>query len=151
MTTDPVQVRFVRLHPSALIPEYKTALAAGLDLAACLPSGPITLHPGDIARVPTGLAIALPEGYEAQARPRSGLSSSRGVTLVNAPGTIDADYRGEILLPLINLGREPYAVEHGARIAQLVIAPVAHARFIEVASLDATARGTSGFGSTGAH
>ena len=123
---------------------------AGMDLAACLPGGPIVLAPGSIAKVPTGIAIAIERGYEGQVRPRSGLASTHGVTLPNSPGTIDSDYRGEVLVPLINLGRAPHTIEHGARIAQLVIAPVSRAKVIVVASLDETARGTGGFGSTGA-
>lgn len=143
-------VRVKKLAPRAEIPRYQSALAAGIDLAACLPEGEtILLRPGDIARVPTGLAMAIPAGYEGQVRPRSGLASKHGVTLPNAPGTIDADYRGEIQVPLINHGREAFTVTHGLRIAQMVIAPVLQAVLEETESLDATSRGTGGFGSTG--
>ena len=138
-----------RLHPEARIPSYQSEGAAGLDLSACLPGGPITLQPGEIRAIPTGLAMAIPQGFEGQVRPRSGLSTKHGMTCPNSPGTIDSDYRGELLVPMINLGREAFTVTHGLRIAQLVIAPVAHARLIEVQSLDDTARGEGGFGSTG--
>jgi dUTP pyrophosphatase len=132
------------------LPAYQTRLAAGLDLCAALPDAtPLTLAPGDYALVPTGLAIALPPGFEAQVRPRSGLAVRFGVTVLNAPGTIDADYRGEIGVPLINHGRAPFVVRRGERIAQMVIAPVAQARLEVVAELDTTVRGSGGFGSTG--
>jgi dUTP pyrophosphatase len=141
-----------KLDPRAAVPEYKSELAAGLDLSACLPAGEtILLLPGDIALVPTGIAIAIDPGYEGQVRPRSGLACKRGVTVPNAPGTIDADYRGEVTVGLINLGREAYTIEHGARIAQLVIAPVARAEIVELSDLDDTGRGSGGFGSTGGH
>ena len=122
-----------------------------MDLAACLPeSAPsITLEPGRIIAVPTGWSLAIPRNYEAQVRPRSGLSTKHGITLPNSPGTIDSDYRGELKVALINLGREPFEITHGMRIAQLVIAPVAHAAISEVEELDATVRGAGGFGSTG--
>ena len=147
-------VSMLRLDPRASLPERKTEHAAGMDLAACLPRGPhetgtITLEPGRIALVPTGLAAAIPPGYEGQVRPRSGLATKHGVTVPNAPGTIDADYRGELLVGLINLGQTPFDIEHGHRIAQLVIAPVAMVRVTEVAELDQTDRGADGFGSTG--
>jgi dUTP pyrophosphatase len=156
--TTPVPIgeplRMVRLDPNAIIPKYHSELASGLDLAACLPRGKFStdrfmLNHGAIALVPTGLAMAIPPGYEGQVRPRSGLSTKHGVTVPNAPGTIDADYRGEVFVALINLGPEPIEIHHGLRIAQLVIAPVAHVRIIEADSLDDTARGTGGFGSTG--
>jgi dUTP pyrophosphatase len=132
------------------LPAYQTRLAAGLDLCAALPDAtPLTLAPGDYVLVPTGLAIALPPGFEAQVRPRSGLAVRFGVTVLNAPGTIDADYRGEIGVPLINHGRAPFVVRRGERIAQMVIAPVAQARLEVVAELDTTVRGSGGFGSTG--
>jgi len=132
------------------LPAYQTLLAAGLDLCAAVPAdAPLTLAPGDHALVPTGLAMALPAGFEAQVRPRSGLAVRFGVTVLNAPGTIDADYRGEIGVPVINHGRAPFVVRRGERIAQMVIAPVVQARFTVVARLDATARGSGGFGSTG--
>lgn len=148
-------LRVKLLSPRAVLPAYQSELAAGMDLSACLPPGPndtspgVTLQPGEIALVPTGIAIAIPPGHEAQVRPRSGLASRHGVTLPNAPGTIDADYRGEVKVPLINLGRTPFVVEHGMRIAQLVIAPVSHARVQQVEELESTARGAGGFGSTG--
>lgn len=143
-------VRIQRLDPRAIVPEYKSALAAGMDLAALVPEGEtITLEPGRIIVVRTGIAMAIPPGFEGQVRPRSGLSSRHGISCPNTPGTIDADYRGELLVPLINLGREPFAITHGLRIAQLVIAPVARARLEVVESLDSTARGGGGFGSTG--
>jgi dUTP pyrophosphatase len=142
-------VRFkpVTPHPSP-VPAYQTAGAAGMDVAAALPS-PITLHPGDIAVIPTGWAIAIEKGYEGQVRPRSGLSTKHGISVPNAPGTIDCDYRGELRIALINLGRAPFTIENGMRIAQLVIAPVSHAQIEIVEELDDTDRGTGGFGSTG--
>ncbi len=121
-----------------------------MDLAACLRDGEtVTLAPGDIALIPCGFAMAFPDGFEAQVRPRSGLSVKHGISMPNAPGTIDADYRGEVKVPLINLGREAFTVEHGMRIAQMVIAPVARAEIVEVEELDETVRGSGGFGSTG--
>jgi dUTP pyrophosphatase len=132
------------------LPAYQTAQAAGLDLCAALPEAtPLTLPSGGFALVPTGLAIALPAGFEAQVRPRSGLAVRFGVTVLNAPGTIDADYRGEIGVALINHGGAPFVVRRGERIAQMVIAPVVQARFSVVAQLAVTARGSGGFGSTG--
>jgi dUTP pyrophosphatase len=132
------------------MPSYQSDGAAGLDLvAAVAEAAPLTLLPGARALVPCGIAIALPGGFEGQVRPRSGLAVRHGVTVLNAPGTIDADYRGEVMALLINLGTEPFAVTRGMRIAQLVIAPVARATVTEVAALDATARGAGGFGSTG--
>jgi dUTP pyrophosphatase len=125
-----------------------TALAAGLDLRAAV-EGDMELPPGEYVRVPTGLRIAVPPGYEGQVRPRSGLAAKHGVTVLNAPGTIDADYRGEVQVILINHGRAPFLLQRGDRIAQLLIAPVAHARVEVVAELDGTARGEGGFGHTG--
>jgi dUTP diphosphatase len=145
-------VRVLRLpHGRDLpLPAYQTALAAGMDLMAAVPeNAPMTLAPGDRALVPTGLVIALPEGTEAQVRPRSGLAARNGVTVLNAPGTIDADYRGEVLVLLVNLGKEPVTITRGMRIAQLIIAQVARVFLSEVASIDETPRGTGGFGSTG--
>lgn len=130
------------------LPSYQSALAAGLDLLAAVPE-PLTLAPGMRALVPTGIAISLPAGCEAQVRPRSGLAVRHGLTVLNAPGTIDADYRGEIKVLLVNLGSEPVTIARGMRIAQLVIAPVTRAMLREVASLDQTGRGSGGFGSTG--
>lgn len=138
-----------RLDSRASLPAYQSELAAGLDLAAFLPDGPIGLEAGARALVPTGLAIEIPAGFEGQVRPRSGLAVKHGVTVVNAPGTIDADYRGEVRIGLINLGRERFEIEHGMRIAQLVIAPVARVAVIERGALAPTARGGGGFGSTG--
>jgi dUTP diphosphatase len=138
-----------RLSAHAVLPAYKSAHAAGLDLAACLPDGSVELLPGDIELISCGFAIALPPGFEAQVRPRSGLAVKHGISMPNAPGTVDADYRGEMMVPLINLGREPFTVEHAMRIAQMVIAPVATATVIEVEELTQTARGAGGFGSTG--
>jgi len=132
------------------LPSYQSALAAGLDLLAALADdAPLTIAPGTRALVPTGIAIALPAGFEAQVRPRSGLAVRHGLTVLNAPGTIDADYRGEIQVPLINLGGDPVTIVRGMRIAQLVIAPVTRAVLGEVAALDQTGRGSGGFGSTG--
>ena len=132
------------------LPAYQTAEAAGLDLMAAVPDGePLTLAPGQYALVPTGLAIALPPGHEAQVRPRSGLAAKHGVTVLNSPGTIDADYRGEIKVILINHGAAPFVIKRGERIAQMVIAPVVQAALVPVATLTATDRGAGGFGSTG--
>jgi dUTP pyrophosphatase len=132
------------------LPAYQTAHAAGLDLLAAVPADqPLTLLPGRTALVPTGLTIALPEGHEAQVRPRSGLAAKHGVTVLNAPGTVDADYRGEIGVLLINHGTQPFTIKRGERIAQMVIAPVARAELVAVTELSSTARGGGGFGSTG--
>ena len=147
-----VEIRIVQLpHGADLpLPAYQTAHAAGLDLLAAVPGdAPLTLDPGARALVPTGLAIALPPGCEAQVRPRSGLAVKQGLTVLNAPGTIDADYRGEIQVLLINLGQAPVVIERGMRIAQMVVAKVDRARLTVVASLDVTQRGSGGFGSTG--
>ena len=132
------------------LPHYATQGAAGADLRANLPErAAITLSPGARALVPTGLRIALPEGYEAQIRPRSGLALKHGITLPNSPGTIDADYRGPLGIIVMNLGDAAFQITHGMRIAQMVVTPAPQARFREVADLGATARGTGGFGSTG--
>ena len=130
------------------LPRYETEHAAGLDLAACLPAD-ITLAPGKRALIPTGFAIALPPGFEAQVRPRSGLAAKHGITVLNSPGTIDADYRGELGVILINLGEAAFTISRGMRIAQLVVAPVAQAVLAETAELPPTGRGSGGFGSTG--
>lgn len=145
-----VAVSVVRLpHAADLpLPAYATAAAAGMDLCAAVAS-PQTIAPGARALVPTGLAIALPDGHEAQVRPRSGLALRHGVTVLNTPGTIDADYRGEVAVVLANFGSEPFTVERGMRIAQLVVAPVTRARWAEVGELPASGRGGGGFGSTG--
>lgn len=133
------------------LPAYETPLAAGMDLrAAVSDDAPLTLKPMARAMVPTGLAFAVPAGFEAQVRPRSGLAAKAGITCLNTPGTIDADYRGEVKVILINLGEEDFVIRRGDRIAQLVIAPVAGAQWRVVNSLDETARGAGGFGSTGA-
>jgi dUTP pyrophosphatase len=132
------------------LPAYQSDHAAGLDLLAAVPEdAPVILSPGHRALVPTGISLALPPGYEAQVRPRSGLASKHGVTVLNAPGTIDADYRGEIGVLLINHGDAPFAVRRGERIAQMVIAPVIRAELVAAVSLSATERGGGGFGSTG--
>lgn len=130
------------------LPAYETAQAAGMDLRASV-TEPLTLAPGARAAVPTGIAIALPPHVEAQVRPRSGLARKAGISMVNSPGTIDADYRGEIQVLLINHGQEPFVVNRGDRIAQLVIAPIARAAWREVEALDETERGAGGFGHTG--
>jgi dUTP pyrophosphatase len=132
------------------LPRYETEGAAGMDLIAAVPEAePLVLAPGARALVPTGLAIALPSGFEAQIRPRSGLAAKNGITCLNSPGTIDCDYRGEVKVILINHGPEAFTVTRGTRIAQMVIAPVTRAVLSEVASLDETERGAGGFGSTG--
>lgn len=148
MQGSPVDVRFKRLRAGAQVPAYQSEHAAGLDLHACL-EAPLTLAPGDIALVPCGFAMAIPHGFEAQVRPRSGLATKHGIGMPNAPGTVDSDYRGEMMVPLVNLGRAAFTVEHGMRVAQMVIAPVARAAVREVDELDGTARGQGGFGSTG--
>ncbi|RJF76025.1 dUTP diphosphatase [Rhodopseudomonas palustris] len=148
----PVAVEIKQLpHAADLpLPSYQTVHAAGLDLCAANPDdAPLVLAPGRHALVPTGLSIALPTNYEAQVRPRSGLAAKFGVTVLNAPGTIDADYRGEIGVLLINHGTEPFTIRRGERIAQMVIAPVVQAELISVEELSETARGVGGFGSTG--
>lgn len=145
-------IDIVRLahNPDLPLPAYETSGAAGMDLRAAVPAdSPMTLHPGARVAVPTGLAFALPGGFEAQVRPRSGLALKSGITVANAPGTIDADYRGEVKVLLINLGEEDFVIRRGDRIAQLVIAPVVQTGWREVGSLDATDRGAGGFGSTG--
>jgi dUTP pyrophosphatase len=147
-----IDIRIMRLpHGKDLpLPSYHSALAAGLDLIAAVPADrALNLAPGARALIPTGIAVALPPGTEAQVRPRSGLAVRHGLTVLNAPGTIDADYRGEIQVLLVNLGGEAVAITRGMRIAQLVVATVARAQLREVESLDETTRGTGGFGSTG--
>lgn len=139
----------IRVLPHGLgLPRYETEGAAGLDLVAAL-DGPTTLESFGRALVPTGIALQLPDGYEAQVRPRSGLSLRHGVTVLNAPGTIDADYRGEVMVLLVNLGGSPFRVERGMRIAQLVVAPVSRVEAVEVPEVEPTVRGDGGFGSTG--
>jgi len=147
-----IDVEIVRLpHGADLpLPAYQSALAAGLDLLAAVPANtPVTLAPGARAVIPTGIALALPQGFEGQVRPRSGLAARHGITVLNAPGTIDADYRGEIQVVLINLGVESVVVTRGMRVAQLVVAPVSRALLRPVSRLGVTPRGSSGFGSTG--
>jgi dUTP pyrophosphatase len=147
-----VEVRIVRLaHGADLpLPQYQSALAAGFDLLAAVPAdAPVALAAGGRALIPTGIAIALPQGYEGQVRPRSGLAARHGITVLNAPGTVDADYRGEIQVVLANLGSEPFTVSRGMRVAQLIIAPVQQVTLVETVTLDSTARGQGGFGSTG--
>lgn len=147
-----IAVNVMRLpHGADLpLPAYQSEAAAGLDLLAAVPAdAPLVIAPGKHAAVPTGLAIALPAGTEAQVRPRSGLARNHGVTVLNSPGTVDADYRGEIQVLLINHGNAPFTVTRGMRIAQLVVAAVARARPLEVSTLDSTQRGVGGFGSTG--
>jgi dUTP pyrophosphatase len=132
------------------LPTYHSEDAAGLDLVAAVPEAtPLTLAPGARALVPCGIAIALPRGFEGQVRPRSGLAVHHGVTVLNAPGTIDADYRGEVMVLLVNFGAQPFSIARGMRIAQLVVAPLARAGVMEAELLDRTARGAAGFGSTG--
>ncbi|MFY2558266.1 dUTP diphosphatase [Corallococcus terminator] len=144
-----VQVRRVRAHPEPLpLPRYETELAAGLDLRADI-EGEQVLAPLGRMVVPTGLSLGLPPGYEGQVRPRSGLALRHGITLLNSPGTVDADYRGEVQVILVNLSSEPFTLRRGDRVAQLVVAPVTSARLEEVEVLDVTSRGGNGFGSTG--
>ena len=132
------------------LPAYETSLSAGMDLRAAVPEdAPIELQPGERCLAPTGLTMALPAGYEAQVRPRSGLALKHGVTCLNTPGTIDADYRGEVKVILVNLGHEPFTIRRGERIAQMVIAPVTQGRWNVVDELPESARGAGGFGSTG--
>ena len=143
-----VQVKYKQLSPLATMPSYESEQAAGMDVYAAIEDS-VMLEPSAIVMVPLGFSMALPEGFEAQVRPRSGLASKFGVTLPNAPGTIDADYRGEVKVPLINLGTEAFAVEPNMRIAQMIIAPVVQASFEVVDELCETTRGAGGFGSTG--
>ena len=146
------EIRVARLpHAADLpLPAYQSKLASGCDLLAAIPQEePIVIAPGARAAIPTGIALALPPGTEGQVRPRSGLAARSGVTVLNAPGTIDADYRGEVRVLLVNLGGAPFTVRRGMRIAQLVIAPNLRARMIETTRLDDTVRNTGGFGSTG--
>ncbi len=145
-------VKLLRLNPEAdrdiPPPRYMTPDSAGMDICAAVPSE-VTLSPGDIFLVPTGFAMAVPPGYEAQIRPRSGLAARHAIGMINAPGTIDPDYRGEVMVPLINLGRAPYTLRRGDRIAQMVIQRLPRVRIEEVETLDGTGRGSGGFGHTG--
>lgn len=149
-SSEPIVVRIKRLpHGDGLpLPVRMTAHAAGFDLHAAV-SEPLVLEPGDIKLIPCGFAVAVPHGFEAQVRPRSGLASKHGIGMPNAPGTIDSDYRGEVMVPLINLGRAPFTIERGARIAQMLLLPVPPVELVEVSELDDTARGAGGFGHTG--
>ena len=145
-----VEIKLLPHGEGLALPAYQSAHAAGLDLrAAVAGDAPLVLQPGAHALVPTGLSIALPAGFEAQLRPRSGLAAKHGVTVLNAPGTVDADYRGEIAVLLINHGSKAFTIARGERIAQMVIAPVSHAELVPVTTLPETARGSGGFGSTG--
>jgi dUTP pyrophosphatase len=149
-STVKIDIRQLPHGEGLALPAYQSAHAAGLDLLAAVPeAAPLTLAPGQRALVPTGLTIALPPGYEAQVRPRSGLAAKHGVTVLNAPGTVDADYRGEIGVLLINHGEAPFDIRRGERIAQMVIAAVARAELVAATELSATERGSGGFGSTG--
>jgi dUTP pyrophosphatase len=147
-----IDVQFAWLDPEQSgdlrLPGYESEQAAGMDVAAAVDK-PVTLAPGDIRLIPTGFGVALPPNYEIQVRPRSGLAVKKGITLINSPGTIDADYRGEIKIGLINLGKKPFTVSRGDRIAQMIVAPVCQARLQVVDSLEETARGAGGFGHTG--
>jgi dUTP pyrophosphatase len=147
-----IDVKFCRLDPQACLdlplPSYETAHAAGMDVAAAVTED-VILQPGDISLIPTGFAVAIPEGFEIQIRPRSGLAVKHGISIINAPGTVDADYRGEVKIGLINLGREPFFVHRGDRIAQMILAPVYQARLQVVERLGNTGRGSGGFGHTG--
>ena len=147
MNQNSVEIAFT-VADGAILPEYKTDGASGCDVHAFVKE-PVELLPGDIKLIPTGLACAIPEGFEIQVRPRSGLSAKNGITCLNTPGTIDSDYRGEIKVILINLGKEAFIVKNGDRIAQFVVAPVVRGIFKTVKSLDETLRGSGGFGSTG--
>lgn len=149
MTRPSVKIMRLEHGRDLPLPSYASAGAAGMDLYAAI-AGEILLIPGEIELVPTGIAIALPDGYEAQVRPRSGLAVKHGITVLNSPGTVDCDYRGEVKVALINHGSKPFAIECGSRIAQMVIAPAPQMTLNEVDSLDDTARGDGGFGSTGA-
>ncbi len=146
--SQPVAIKRLSHGADLPLPRYESDLAAGMDLLAAIDQ-PIELLPGDRQIVPTGIAIALPAGFEAQVRPRSGLAAKKGISVLNAPGTIDADYRGEVGVILINLGSEAVTLNRGDRIAQMVIAPVVQAAWVEVDDLPATERGAGGFGSTG--
>jgi dUTP pyrophosphatase len=143
-----VKVKIKKLHPKAVIPRYMSEHAAGLDLCTVIDE-PVILAPGERVLLPTGLALEIPPGYEGQVRPRSGLALKQGIALVNAPGTIDADYRGEVGVIVINHGRDPVTFAPGDRIAQLIIAPVTHAQLLEADELSSSERSSGGFGHTG--
>ena len=144
-----VRIKVTCEAPGVQLPSYETAGAAGADVRAWLPGGSVTLTPGERRLIPTGLAMEIPDGYEVQVRPRSGLALKHGLMLVNSPGTIDSDYRGPVGIILLNAGEAPFVIENGLRIAQMVVAPVLRASFEPVTELGATARGGGGFGSTG--
>ena len=145
-----LQIQRLAHSEGLALPTYQTVGSAGMDLAAAVPDGvPLRLSIGARALVPTGLAFAMPTGFEMQIRPRSGLAHKHGITVLNTPGTIDSDYRGEVQIMLVNLGEQPFEITRGERIAQAVIAPIVQARITEVKTLDQTDRGTGGFGSTG--
>jgi len=151
MQADPIKVSIRRLPGNDLpLPDYQTEHAAAMDLHAAVPAeAAVTLQPGHIALIPCGFAVAVPVGFEAQIRPRSGLAMKHGITMINAPGTIDADYRGEVRVPVINHGREPFEITRGMRIAQMLVVPVPRTQWVEVDELPATERGEGGFGHTG--
>jgi len=150
MSNTRVRIKPLPHYEGLALPAYETPQSAGMDLRAAVPADePITIPPGEWHLVPVGIAIALPAGYEAQVRPRSGLAAKKGITCVNTPGTVDADYRGEIRCNLINHGKEDFIVNRGERIAQMIIAPVSQAVWEVAEELDETSRGTGGFGSTG--
>lgn len=150
MSNITVQVRPLPHFEGLQLPAYETFGSAGMDVRAAVPEAePMVLKPGERAMVPTGLSVAIPEGFEIQVRPRSGLAAKHGLTCLNTPGTIDSDYRGEIKVILINLSQEAFTIQRGERIAQLVLAPVTRLAWQEVEALDETARGAGGFGSTG--
>jgi len=144
-----MEIKFQLLVPGAKAPVYQTEGSAGCDLSACLPLADVVIPSGEYRKIPTGFAMALPQGYEAQVRPRSGLAARNGVTVLNSPGTIDSDYRGEVCVLLLNMGKEPFVVHNGDRIAQMVIATYQRASFVACSSLETTDRGAGGFGSTG--
>ncbi len=145
---DPVPVRIKRLSPQAVLPEYHSAHAAGMDLHAALQDA-VTIEVSEIVKIPCGFAMSLPDGYEAQIRPRSGLATRHGLSIPNAPGTVDSDYRGPVVVALINLGKTSFVIEPKMRIAQMIVAPVVRAALEEVDELDESERGSGGFGSTG--
>lgn len=147
-TEVPITVHIKRLRKGVALPTRMTAEAAGFDLAAAV-ENPIEIQPGNIELIPCGFALAIPSGYEAQVRPRSGLASKHGITLINTPGTIDSDYRGEVHVPVINLGKAAFTIAPNMRIAQMLILPVPQVQMIEVEELENTSRGSGGFGHTG--
>ena len=137
-----------RLNKKAILPKYETSGSSGLDISACIEEG-IIIKPGEKSLVPTGIAVSIPENFELQIRPRSGLAAKNSVSVLNTPGTIDADYRGEIKVILINFGKKDFEIKNGSRIAQMVLCPISKGELQEVETLDATGRGVGGFGSTG--